>query len=186
MDLSPGTRARPTSGPEAETEKAGIKIVCKMEVVRSENPFDTPYSLWQGATSFLTCMPLVAGKLSIFCGDVIVAKPEWGTKQQCPKCGTRFYDLKPVVETDAMVLDEVTCIECSNIWRPEPILKSKQPLPYEEQIQAQKASEGDADVADVADDLDIEDIGDDSSGDVSLDDDDAELDDVVDPKTEDD
>ncbi len=112
-----------------------------------------------------------------------MAKPEWGTKQQCPKCGTRFYDLKPVVESDTMVLDEVTCIECANVWRPEPILKSKQPLPYEEQIQAQKAAEaGAAEV--VADDLDIEEIGDDdATGDVSLDDDDAELDDVVDPKS---
>jgi hypothetical protein len=185
MDLSPGTRARPTSGPEAETEKAGMEIVCEKGVNRAENPFDTPHGLWQGAASFLTCMPLVAGESSIFCGDVIVAKPEWGTKHQCPKCGTRFYDLKPVVDAETMVLDEVTCIDCGNAWRPEPILKSKQPLPYEEQIQAQKAAEGAADVADVADDLDIEDIGDDASGDVSLDDDDAELDDVVDPKTED-
>jgi hypothetical protein len=113
-----------------------------------------------------------------------VAKPEWGTKQQCPKCGTRFYDLKPVVETETMLLDEVTCLECANVWRPEPILKSKQPLPYEEQIQAQKAADGAIEEV-VADDLDIEDIGDDATGDVSLDDDDAELDDVVDPKTED-
>ncbi|MBA4050305.1 MAG: TIGR02300 family protein, partial [Erythrobacter sp.] len=22
-----------------------------------------------------------------------MAKPEWGTKRTCPKCGTRFYDL---------------------------------------------------------------------------------------------
>lgn len=50
-------------------------------------------------------------------------KPEWGTKRQCPKCGTRFYDL--------MQEDPATCIECGNSWVPEPILKSKQMLPFE-------------------------------------------------------
>lgn len=50
-------------------------------------------------------------------------KPEWGTKRTCPKCATRFYDLQK---------DEpVTCIECGYAWEPEPILKSKQPLPFE-------------------------------------------------------
>ncbi len=50
-------------------------------------------------------------------------KPEWGTKRTCPKCATRFYDLAK---------DEpVTCINCGYAWNPEPILKSKQPLPFE-------------------------------------------------------
>ena len=52
-----------------------------------------------------------------------MVKPEWGTKRTCPKCATRFYDLNK---------DEpVTCIECGNAWMPEPVLKSKQPLPFE-------------------------------------------------------
>jgi uncharacterized protein (TIGR02300 family) len=50
-------------------------------------------------------------------------QPEWGTKRTCPKCATRFYDLKKD--------DPVTCIECGAHWEPEPILKSKQPLPFE-------------------------------------------------------
>lgn len=50
-------------------------------------------------------------------------QPEWGTKRTCPKCATRFYDL----EKD----DPVVCINCSHSWEPEPILKSKQPLPFE-------------------------------------------------------
>ena len=50
-------------------------------------------------------------------------KPEWGTKRTCPKCATRFYDLTKD--------DPVTCINCGNAWDPEPILKSKQPLPFE-------------------------------------------------------
>jgi len=51
-------------------------------------------------------------------------KPEWGTKRQCPKCNTRFYDLGKD--------DPVTCISCGNAWTPEPILKSKQPLSYDQ------------------------------------------------------
>ncbi|UVO49356.1 FYDLN acid domain-containing protein [Sphingomonas sp. SUN019] len=51
-------------------------------------------------------------------------KPEWGTKRSCPKCATRFYDL----EKD----HPVTCIECGYAWEPEAILKSKQPLPFEQ------------------------------------------------------
>ena len=53
-----------------------------------------------------------------------MVKPEWGTKRTCPKCATRFYDL----EKD----DPVTCINCGTQWEPEPILKSKQPLPFEQ------------------------------------------------------
>ena len=50
-------------------------------------------------------------------------KPEWGTKRSCPKCATRFYDLGKD--------DPVTCINCGAAWEPEPILKSKQPLPFD-------------------------------------------------------
>lgn len=52
-----------------------------------------------------------------------MVKPEWGTKRTCPKCATRFYDLGKD--------DPVTCIECGTTWVPEPVLKSKQPLPFE-------------------------------------------------------
>ena len=52
-----------------------------------------------------------------------MVKPEWGTKRSCPKCSTRFYDLGKD--------DPVTCIECGNAFVPEPVLKSKQPLPFE-------------------------------------------------------
>ena len=51
-----------------------------------------------------------------------MVKPEWGTKRTCPKCATRFYDLTKE--------DPVTCISCSYAWIPEPVLKSKQPIPY--------------------------------------------------------
>src|SRR5918997_4469728 len=52
-----------------------------------------------------------------------MVKAEWGTKRTCPKCGTRFYDLGKE--------DPVTCIACGVAWDPEPVLKSKQPLPYD-------------------------------------------------------
>ena len=52
-----------------------------------------------------------------------MVKPEWGAKRTCPKCATRFYDLGKD--------DPVTCIECGNTFVPEPVLKSKQPMPFE-------------------------------------------------------
>ena len=73
-----------------------------------------------------------------------MAKPEWGTKRTCPKCGTRFFDLTK---------DEpVTCIACAYAWNPEPVLKSKQPMPFEE---AQKPDAApDADLSDELADVD--------------------------------
>ena len=62
-------------------------------------------------------------------------KPEWGTKRACPKCATRFYDLTK---------DEpVTCIACGYAWSPEPILKSKQPLAFEQAKAVDKAPDAD-------------------------------------------
>lgn len=74
-----------------------------------------------------------------------MVKPEWGTKRTCPKCATRFYDLGKD--------DPVTCIECGQAWEPEPILKSKQPLPFDAPKAAVKVT--DDDLADAAEDLDI-------------------------------
>ncbi|MCJ8190443.1 FYDLN acid domain-containing protein [Sphingomicrobium aestuariivivum] len=86
-----------------------------------------------------------------------MVKPEWGTKRTCPKCGTRFYDLGN---------DEpVSCIECDAEWIPEPVLKSKQPLPFDDDDKKKK----DEDLA--GDDLD--DVEDDDGGSA---DDDVDLD----------
>ncbi|MBO9603129.1 MAG: FYDLN acid domain-containing protein [Novosphingobium sp.] len=90
-----------------------------------------------------------------------MVKPEWGTKRSCPKCGTRFYDLG--------VDEPVACIECGNQWYPEPVLKSKQPIPFEE-----VSKEKDADLADEDSDLgdegleDIDDDDDSPDNDVDL------------------
>lgn len=85
-----------------------------------------------------------------------MVKPEWGAKHTCPKCGTRFYDLGKD--------DPVTCIECGNEWVPEPVLKSKQPIPFEEQKTEEK--EDDSDLGD--DDLDIDEDDDSPDNDVDL------------------
>ena len=75
-----------------------------------------------------------------------MVKPEWGTKRSCPKCGTRFYDLGKE--------DPVTCIECGEEWEPEPVLKTKQPIPFEDD---EKKKDGAADT-DLADDDDLSDV----------------------------
>jgi uncharacterized protein (TIGR02300 family) len=76
-----------------------------------------------------------------------MVKAEWGTKRTCPKCATRFYDLGKD--------DPVTCLSCGVSWEPEPVLKSKQPLPYDApKKEAAAATADDADLA--ADDLEID------------------------------
>ncbi|MEL6530109.1 MAG: TIGR02300 family protein [Pseudomonadota bacterium] len=84
-----------------------------------------------------------------------MAKPEWGTKRTCPKCGERFYDLGKE--------DPVTCIECGEEWTPEPVLKTKQPIPFEPDDTKKKDGEADSDLGGDDDDelKDIENIDDD-------------------------
>ncbi|MCP5397583.1 MAG: FYDLN acid domain-containing protein [Sphingomonadaceae bacterium] len=93
-----------------------------------------------------------------------MVKPEWGTKRSCPKCGTRFYDLGN---------DEpVTCIECAEEWYPEPVLKSKQPIPFEERRQEERWRGGfrlaDDDLDDIDEDDDLPDNDVDLGGDDDL------------------
>ena len=90
-----------------------------------------------------------------------MAKPEWGTKRSCPKCGERFYDLGKD--------DPVTCIECGETWSPEPVLKSKQPIPFEE-AEKKPDAKADSDLSgdDDLDDIDIDDDGDSPDNDVDL------------------
>lgn len=93
-----------------------------------------------------------------------MVKPEWGTKRTCPKCSTRFYDLGKD--------QPVTCISCGVSWDPEPVLKSKQPLPFEEVQQVKQGEAVDGDLAEVGTDLDIDidvdDDGDSPDNDVDL------------------
>jgi uncharacterized protein (TIGR02300 family) len=73
-----------------------------------------------------------------------MVKAEWGTKRACPKCGVRFYDLGNA--------EPVECIQCGNQWHPEPVLKSKQPLPFEE-IEKKKDEVADDDL-----DIDVDEV----------------------------
>jgi uncharacterized protein (TIGR02300 family) len=87
-----------------------------------------------------------------------MVKAEWGAKHGCPKCGTRFYDLGKD--------DPVTCVECGYAWHPEPVLKSKQPIPYEEVQKEKPEKEADSDLDD--EDLDIDEDDDSPDNDVDL------------------
>jgi len=73
-------------------------------------------------------------------------QPEWGTKRGCPKCATRFYDLGKD--------SPITCIACGYAWTAEPVLKSKQPLPYDAPKKVEEA-EVDVDSDLGADDLEL-------------------------------
>lgn len=79
-----------------------------------------------------------------------MVKPEWGTKRTCPKCGTRFYDLGEE--------DPVACInsECGAIWEPEPVLKSKQPVIFDDSKKTASVKKDDADLS--GDDEEEEDL----------------------------
>jgi hypothetical protein len=85
-----------------------------------------------------------------------MVKAEWGAKHGCPKCGTRFYDLGKD--------DPITCIECGYAWNYDPVLKSKQPIPYEEVKKAEVVA--DTDLAE--EDIDIDEDGDSPDNDVDL------------------
>ena len=85
-----------------------------------------------------------------------MVKPEWGTKRTCPKCSTRFYDLGKD--------DPVHCIECGTDFVAEPVLKSKQPMPFEAAAPAEKdkvAADSDLEAEELAIDEDEEPSADD-------------------------
>ncbi|HET6537308.1 MAG TPA: TIGR02300 family protein [Sphingopyxis sp.] len=87
-----------------------------------------------------------------------MVKAEWGTKRSCPKCATRFYDLTKD--------DPISCISCGYAWLPESVLKSKQPMPFEQVVKTGKDS-AEAEEADDLD-LDVDDDGDSPDNDVDL------------------
>ncbi|MEN3976488.1 TIGR02300 family protein [Emcibacter sp. SYSU 3D8] len=84
-----------------------------------------------------------------------MAKPELGTKRQCPKCGTRFYDLGKS--------DPITCINCGQNFVPETILKPRRPVAEPVEVKAkvvkkpEPVSDDDDDLED-SDDSDMDQI----------------------------
>ncbi|PHZ84003.1 FYDLN acid domain-containing protein [Paremcibacter congregatus] len=98
-----------------------------------------------------------------------MANPEWGTKRQCPKCGTRFYDLGN--------FEPIVCIDCDHKFKPEIILKSKMtPLEMVSDDQEDDKEDDDLDVLEDDDDVEID--ADDNTV-VLSDDDDTNVADVV-------
>lgn len=77
---------------------------------------------------------------------VVLAKAEWGVKRQCPKCGTRFYDLGE--------FEPIVCISCEQKFKPEIILKSKthsiELITEKKEAEAEAEAEGDDDEEDEA------------------------------------
>ena len=88
-----------------------------------------------------------------------MVKAEWGAKRSCPKCATRFYDLTKD--------DPVTCINCGYAWLPESVLKSKQPMPFEEVEKPTKVKEEAID-EDLDLDVDVDEDSDSPDNDVDL------------------
>ena len=80
-------------------------------------------ALWQVS---LASPPPILGK------EEFVAKPEWGTKRQCPACGGRFYDLGKV--------DPVVCIKCDNAFEPEILLKPRRGRPDDKAAEPTKSA----------------------------------------------
>lgn len=95
-----------------------------------------------------------------------MAKPEWGTKRQCSKCGVRFYDLGN---------DPIICPSCGVEHVPEIILKSRAPQaeeapkpvkaavkePEEETADAEEEEDEDLDLDDEDDDAVLGEMDDD-------------------------
>jgi uncharacterized protein (TIGR02300 family) len=129
--------------------------------------FDSAVPLWQGARRFVA-NPVLGRVILRFWyrkrNRPDMVKAEWGTKRTCPKCATRFYDLGKD--------DPVTCINCNTAWMPEPVLKSKQPLPYEEAAPKKVIETADGELETADDDLDldidVDDDGDSPDNDVDL------------------
>lgn len=103
----------------------------------------------------------------------MLANPEWGTKRQCPKCGTRFYDLGN--------FEPIVCIDCGKKFKPEVILKSKMtPLELTPEEPAEDVEE-ELDVPDESSDDAVVEADDNTT--VLSDDDDTNVADVVVPPT---
>jgi len=106
-----------------------------------------------------------------------VAKPNLGSKRQCPKCDTRFYDLGKD--------DPVTCVSCGQKFEPEQVLKPRnRPAPQgaPKPVKAVVPETAEDDVDDlVADDDDDDDESADLGTILEIDDDDDEVVIGVDP-----
>ena len=134
MDLSPGTVTVPLSGELFENVDGAVISSALL----------TAASRYGKAQRDCRAYPVLINIRKVLRPMV---KPEWGTKRSCPKCGTRFYDLTK---------DEpVVCISCGNPWVPEPILKSKQPMPFEE-VKKDSPSTADADLGDDLAELEVD------------------------------
>ncbi len=68
-----------------------------------------------------------------------MTKPELGTKQDCPECGARFYDLHK---------DPAHCPKCHHDFVPEALLKPRKTRAEEEQKPEAEENEGEIEAKD--------------------------------------
>ncbi len=105
-----------------------------------------------------------------------MAKPEWGTKRQCPSCGGRFYDLGKA--------DPVVCIKCEHAFEPEVLLKPRRVRPDDKPLEVVKAASlDDVDEDDESDTISLEEL---DEADADDDDDIAAVADIPDIEIDDD
>lgn len=101
-----------------------------------------------------------------------VAKPEWGTKHTCEKCGARFYDLKRA---------PAVCPTCGTEWTPPKVVRQKREAPPPAAVEAPRPKpvvEAPAEAADTPEDEvddDDEDVVEDEDADIA----EGETDDVA-------
>jgi len=109
--------------------------------------------------------------------EEFVAKPEWGTKRQCPACGGRFYDLGKA--------DPVVCIKCEHAFEPEVLLKPRRVRPDDKPIADIKTVSPDDIEDDLEDDPETVSLEDLDEADVDEDDDIAAVADIPDIEIDD-
>jgi len=109
--------------------------------------------------------------------EEFVAKPEWGTKRQCPACGGRFYDLGKA--------DPVVCIKCEHAFEPEVLLKPRRVRPDDKPVADIKAVSPDDIEDDLEDDPETVSLEDLDESDVDEDDDIAAVADIPDIEIDD-
>ena len=136
MDLSPGTRTVPRSGP------AGRAVSGRGACDPCMNVFDRPCQKWQTT-------PL--SETGLHAGSITLVKAELGIKRVCPQCAARFYDLQK---------RPIECPKCEFSFEPESLYKqrrTRQPEPVAA-VAAVSESDDDEEEAEESEEAESEEI----------------------------
>jgi len=135
QDLSPGARRVPDrdfTGVEVSTEKDAFG---KCLAYSLQNGFDRAQSSWQALVTYKTIS-----------GGNPLAAPELGTKQLCPQCEAKFYDLnkRPAVCPKCEHSFELDEEEALSVRAK---VKAAAPVPGKDDAEAEDAEDAEAAVA---------------------------------------